>query len=142
MRPSQPGGRYNQLAAVGQSNRGGERPTVYNQRNKKHHTGADEFRVTRSPCVISFTRRLPHRLLLTLEVTYGSTRHLPIVSQTGVAANHQNQVAARSDSTSYTIEKKIHSTSGGALGCDEPRRRIVGYNTQLMRLPYKGWMRI
>ena len=35
MRHSQPVGRYNQLAAVGQSNRGGKRPTVYNQRNEE-----------------------------------------------------------------------------------------------------------
>ena len=41
MRHSQPVGRYNQLAAVGQSNRGGERPTVYNQRNKKDRARAE-----------------------------------------------------------------------------------------------------
>ena len=92
MRHSQPVGRYNQLAAVGQSNRGGERPTVYNQRNKKHRTRAEQFRLRgERPRAIRFAHRLPHRLLLTLDVACGSTRHLPIVSQTGVAANHQSE---------------------------------------------------
>jgi len=45
---------------------------------------------------------------LTLDVACGSTRHLPIVSQTAVAANHQS---------------------------DESPRRIVGYNKQSCILP-------
>src|SRR5207244_3699064 len=60
------------------------------------------------PRAIRFAHGLPNRLLLTLDVACGSTRHLPIVSQTAVAANHQS---------------------------DESPRRIVGYNKQSCILP-------
>ena len=91
MRHSQPVRRYDQLAAVGQGNRRGKRPTVYNQRNKKHRTRADKFRLKREmPRGIRCVHRLPRRVLLTLDIACESTRHSPIVSQTGVAANHQS----------------------------------------------------
>ena len=55
MRHAQPVGRYNQLAAVGQSNGGGKSPTVHNERNKKDRTRADQIRLRgEKPRTISF----------------------------------------------------------------------------------------
>src|SRR5690349_9973257 len=83
--------RKNQLAAVSQSNRGRERPTVDEQRNKKDRAGAKELRLRGDlPRSIRFGYGFANRFLLTLDVACGFTRHLPIVSQTGEAANHQS----------------------------------------------------
>src|SRR3954447_1436780 len=89
-------GRYNQLTAVGQSNRGREGPSVYEQRNKKDRAGAEQLCLRGDlPWPIRFLYGLANRFPPTLALACWLTRHLPIVSQTRVAANHQTD--ARTD---------------------------------------------